>query len=87
MVLCPSCEEVMKEKFEAQLDTVTDFAEFGYVIKIGLGKEPPDDIKEAVGKCGPSYYFKPYFKHLFGLHNTFSLQHLHIMHHLLTYIY
>ena len=28
-----------------------------------------------------------HIKHLFGLHNTFSLQHLHIIHHLLAYVF
>ena len=49
-------ERELEEDFKKTVDTGTvDVVKFGYVIKSGWGKDPPDDTRKAIDKYCPTY--------------------------------
>ena len=48
-------EKELEKEFSAQVATTLGVAKFGYVIKSGWGKDPPDDVQKAIKKYCPAY--------------------------------
>lgn len=47
-------ERELLDNFKEKVDSGTiDVAKYGYVIKSGWGKDPPDDILDCIKKCSP----------------------------------